>query len=553
MKDRLSRFPSLFFSAGKKMDDLFSLLQQIAEEQRNSRAKIEAIEVRLAQQEQFREQFREQLQNRCRLMEEHLESLRKQGDALLLTFRNGEDAIGKHLNTISNTQNANFQEILGYFKDHISTANKIYDLANFARSALAAAPEWTQGIRNLKEETEKQKTEGAAFHTALANLASLLQKQGTALETLLAQAEKTLHLSEEQKQLADGHTDSLANTESILHETSQKLDSLRDAANKSLELQQEQSSGMNLIRQEAADWHRNQDAAMEQVLHTAGDLAQTADAASKRMEELQKRAIQTTIQAKWMLADDIAGENGEQQERIIRCPLCGHSDRKSGYSIKRTTCIFGGGKIERYVCPECDLIFGPLKMLELSPQQLQEEYEQNYSVFRESDTTQYELALFHAMKPEKDRLYLNYGAGGWNTTSRQLREEGFQVYDYEPFAPVPNRKWTITSKAELQKMKFDRIFSNDLIEHLRFPVEELRFMRGLLKEDGAMYHATGCYEYAFEYTRFHLFFFTGRSLRLLAEKSGLKVTLTDRIYPERSSLRYAIFTINKTELQTGKT
>ena len=39
MKDRLSRFPSLFFSAGKKMDDLFSLLQQIAEEQRNSRQK----------------------------------------------------------------------------------------------------------------------------------------------------------------------------------------------------------------------------------------------------------------------------------------------------------------------------------------------------------------------------------------------------------------------------------------------------------------------------------------------------------------------------------
>ena len=71
-------------------------------------------------------------------------------------------------------------------------------------------------------------------------------------------------------------------------------------------------------------------------------------------------------------------------------------------------------------------------------------------------------------------------------------------------------------------MKFDRIFSNDLIEHLRFPVEELRFMRGLLKEDGAMYHATGCYEYAFEYTRFHLFFFTGRSLRLLAEKKRIE-------------------------------
>ena len=89
-------------------------------------------------------------------------------------------------------------------------------------------------------------------------------------------------------------------------------------------------------------------------------------------------------------------------------------------------------------------------------------------------------------------------------------------------------------------------FSNDLIEHLQNPVEELCFMKSLLKPDGKMYHATGCYEYAFEYTRFHLFFFLGRSLQLLAQKSGLEVKLTDRIYPEQSSLRYAIFTIKNT-------
>ena len=285
---------------------------------------------------------------------------------------------------------------------------------------------------------------------------------------------------------------------------------------------------------------------MEQILHRTNELEATARQLAQQLEDLQKQTIRTVIQSKWLLADEFSSQEKEKEDAIIRCPLCGHSGKKSSYETRTTFCIFGGGKIERYVCPACDLIFGPLKMLKLSPQQLQEEYEQNYSVFRESDTTPYELALFHAMKPEKDRIYLNYGAGGWNATSRKLREEGFQVYDYEPFAPVQKNEWSITSKAGLRNMKFDGIFSNDLIEHLQNPVEELCFMKSLLNPDGKMYHATGCYEYAFEYTRFHLFFFLGRSLQLLAQKSGLEVKLTDRIYPEQSSLRYAIFTIKNT-------
>ena len=46
-------------------------------------------------------------------------------------------------------------------------------------------------------------------------------------------------------------------------------------------------------------------------------------------------------------------------------------------------------------------------------------------------------------------------------------------------------------------------------------------MRSLLRPGGRMSHATPCFEYRYQYTRFHLHFFAGRSRALLAQKAGL--------------------------------
>ncbi len=72
-------------------------------------------------------------------------------------------------------------------------------------------------------------------------------------------------------------------------------------------------------------------------------------------------------------------------------------------------------------------------------------------------------------------------------------------------------------------MKFDGLYSNNVLEHIRYPVEELKFMAGLLKANARMAHATPCFEYLYEYTRFRLFFYLGKSRDLLAEKAGLQV------------------------------
>jgi len=72
-------------------------------------------------------------------------------------------------------------------------------------------------------------------------------------------------------------------------------------------------------------------------------------------------------------------------------------------------------------------------------------------------------------------------------------------------------------------MRFDGIFSNNALEHLRYPAHELSMMRALLNKGCKMSHATPCFEYLYEFSRFHLFFFLGRSRAILAEKAGLHI------------------------------
>ena len=217
-------------------------------------------------------------------------------------------------------------------------------------------------------------------------------------------------------------------------------------------------------------------------------------------------------------------------ETIAMCPICEHSAPCASYETKESECRFGGGRLQRFVCPECGAIFGPLKMMRLSKEQLGEEYRQSYMVYSESNCTLLEKLAFESLHPRKNGVYLNYGAGAWNRTTEDLRADGYEVYDYEPYAPAKSNPWVIRSFADLEKMRFDGIFSNDLIEHLQNPVADMKAMTRLLKRGGEMAHCSGCYEYAFEYTRFHLFFLTGGSLQRLCSRAGLSYKLGDRLF-----------------------
>jgi hypothetical protein len=236
----------------------------------------------------------------------------------------------------------------------------------------------------------------------------------------------------------------------------------------------------------------------------------------------QKQLLRHQISTKWGIVD--LAEQRQALVKVMDCPLCHHQGELGTFGKFVTDCIFEGGVLIRHQCPECDVIFGPEKMMGITEASLSRDYEWHYQIFSEGDSTEQEIRAFHALKPKKGGVYLNWGAGAWSKTIDLLRQEGWDVYGYEPHTSASGHgSHIISSKEQLLTMQFDGIFSNNVLEHLMYPVRELSEMRLLLKSGGSMSHATPCFEYLYEYTRFHLFFFLGRSRSILADKAGLKV------------------------------
>ena len=239
-------------------------------------------------------------------------------------------------------------------------------------------------------------------------------------------------------------------------------------------------------------------------------------------EQRFKELLRHQISTKWSTIDSL--ERHFPPVEFFTCPLCGFRSKARDFPTYQTHCIFGGGELLRHQCPECDLIFGAQKMLSVSEAELSQDYEWHYKVFSEGDSTQQEIRAFHALTPSSDGVYLNWGAGAWSRSIEALRLEGWNVYGYEPHGSASSGgPYILSTPAQLQEMRFDGIFSNNVLEHLRHPVRELASMRDLLKPGGKMSHATPCFDYLYEFTRFHLFFFVGRSRTVLAKKAKLQI------------------------------
>lgn len=227
------------------------------------------------------------------------------------------------------------------------------------------------------------------------------------------------------------------------------------------------------------------------------------------------------IQLHWRLIDRLDETWPEDGE--TRCALCDFIGPTDAFKAFDTQCQFGGGRLHRIQCPNCDVVFGPRKMLRLNSEELGQEYDWHYRVFKEGDSTEQEVRAFEALNPRREGTYLNYGAGAWSSSVRVLRERGWNVVAYEPTESAQSLPGLVTRRDVLATMRFDGIFSNNVLEHLRYPVQDLRFLAGLLHPGGRMSHATPCFEYLYEYTRFHLFFYLGRSREFLAASSGLRI------------------------------
>jgi len=175
--------------------------------------------------------------------------------------------------------------------------------------------------------------------------------------------------------------------------------------------------------------------------------------------------------------------------------------------------MFFGWDIQRFRCLNCDVIWGPERMLDIDIGPM---YVKLYSQYSEGDTRETEKVTFRRLKPKLEGRYLNYGAG-----KRNIEVPPYTIIPYEPYAK--NAEAII----ELKPNDFyDGIFSHNTIEHFQDPISALMDMKLHLKPDGMMAHSTDCYEYKIEGSEFHLFFLLGRSIDYLAK--ALNMTIVER-------------------------
>ena len=257
--------------------------------------------------------------------------------------------------------------------------------------------------------------------------------------------------------------------------------------------------------------------------NAAGDFV-GSDRAVSISNDRAREIMRHQIAAKWEVVDFMLRNLVEKKTHRM-CPLCEFESFDTDFEKFTSHCIFGGGLLVRNKCPACDVIFGDDKILQLSKSELSHDYEWHYKVYDEGDSTTQEIRAFYSLNPSKEKIYLNYGAGTWSNSIQQLRDQGWNVYGFEPHGSASKAdSHLISDYAALESMRFDGIFSNNVLEHIRYPVAELVMLKKLLKAGGSMAHATPCYEYLYEFTRFHLFFYLGRSRNYLMGKAGLIMT-----------------------------
>ena len=236
--------------------------------------------------------------------------------------------------------------------------------------------------------------------------------------------------------------------------------------------------------------------------------------------ERQSRDLRRTVMAAHYAALD-AVEKGLRHDRPLTCPVCDREAPRDSLDIRVDEDIFGGARLERYVCGGCGCGFGPTKVTEAHEALLGMDYTLLYEDYSESDSTASERRAFDMLGMDRTGPVMNWGCGRWSHTIPQLRGEGWDAWGYEPSAPPDEASFVVGDRAMISPV-FAGLFSNNVIEHMVRPVEEFRFLHSVLRPGARMVHASPCHRWLYAFSRFHVFFPMGDSPRVLAERSGFR-------------------------------
>ena len=212
---------------------------------------------------------------------------------------------------------------------------------------------------------------------------------------------------------------------------------------------------------------------------------------------------------------------------LLQCYICKYENTINSYNKFEADDIFNAGKLIRYQCPNCDVIFGDLRFLNLPLDEINNDYEDLYSYYKEGDTTQYILEVLENIPSIKDKRlkYLDYACGKWNSVIPILKSQGYDIIGYDKY--VSNDSY-ITDN--IQNQKFDVIYNCNYIEHLINPIEDIRAISSHLNKNGYIVFITQCFEYTIEFTHYHTFFFTDKSLKIIADICDMTLIYSNKFY-----------------------
>lgn len=220
----------------------------------------------------------------------------------------------------------------------------------------------------------------------------------------------------------------------------------------------------------------------------------------------------------------------------MNCKICDFFIDENKCDKFITECNFTNEKITRFKCSNCQVIFGDITTIDLPFSILSEQYKKLYETYKEFDNSLFEIELFKSLNPNKTDKYINWGCGnGWNNTISTIRSDNYNLIGYDIAINNSLNKHLINDINKIEDNSISGIISNNYVEHMQNPIKEFSLMNLKMKKNSIMIHATPCWFYRVERTKFHLFFLEKESLNILCKKTGFEIvedyTIPD--YPHR--------------------
>lgn len=180
-----------------------------------------------------------------------------------------------------------------------------------------------------------------------------------------------------------------------------------------------------------------------------------------------------------------------------------------------------------YNCPVCKSIFmDPADYL--SQKEEEERYcEHNNDVY-DPRYQEFVSPIVNAVQSEyqPEQIGLDYGCGTGPVISKMLRDNGYQIEQYDPF---------FAYNPDKLKIKYDYIVCCEVMEHFHHPANEFRRLYSLLNPGGAIFFKTKIYadDISFETWYYkndptHVFFYKRETLEWIQNQLGFSEMVIDK-------------------------